>query len=58
MMSMPFLIFFGLSSYFYYLVCKSKAEQAALGANAVGQMSTSFDGCVEAIAPARVPVEV
>ena len=57
MMSMPFLIFFGLSSYFYYLVCKSKSEQAALAAGG-GEMNALADGCVEAMASAGIPAEV
>jgi hypothetical protein len=32
MMSMPFFIFGGLCSYFYYLVCRDRAEKARLAA--------------------------
>jgi hypothetical protein len=32
MMSMPFLILGGLCSYFYYLVCRDRAEKARLAA--------------------------
>jgi hypothetical protein len=32
MMSMPFFIFGGLCSYFYYLVCRDRAEKAKLAA--------------------------
>ena len=33
MMSMPFFIFGGLCSYFYYLVCRDRAEKAKLALN-------------------------
>jgi hypothetical protein len=33
MMSMPFFIFGGLCSYFYYLVCRDRAEKAKLAAD-------------------------
>ncbi len=41
MMSMPFLIFFGLGGYFYYLVCKARAEQAAGDKTNAGEVATA-----------------
>ena len=38
MMSMPFFIFGGLCSYFYYLVCRDRAEKAKAQPASAGEV--------------------
>jgi hypothetical protein len=45
MMSMPFFILGGLCSYFYYLVCRDRAEKARLAAErGMGEPSEAVAG--------------
>ena len=39
MMSMPFLVFSGVASYFYYEVCRARRQQAAVSTVAVSSVA-------------------